>query len=75
MKQVAILGLSYFGKSVLDELLEMNVEVLIIDKDRDVVDVYKDSSATAIIMDDNERRKPSTRFAGHGGRGDYRYGG
>jgi len=35
----------------LDELLEMNVEVLIIDKDRDVVDVYKDSSATAIIMD------------------------
>ena len=51
MKQVAILGLSYFGKSVLDELLEMNVEVLIIDKDRDVVDAYKDSSATAIVMD------------------------
>ena len=34
MKQFAIIGLSYFGKNVLEELLELNVEVLIIDKDR-----------------------------------------
>lgn len=32
MKQIVILGLDYFGKSLLEELLEMNVEVLIIDK-------------------------------------------
>jgi len=51
MKQVAILGLSYFGKSVLEELLQLNIEVLIIDKDRDVIDTYKDSSASAIVLD------------------------
>jgi len=51
MKQVAILGLSYFGKSMLEELLQLNVEVLIIDKDRDVIDMYKDSSASAIVLD------------------------
>ncbi len=51
MKQIIILGLDYFGKSLLEELLEMNVEVLIIDKNREVIDAYKDSSAAAIVMD------------------------
>ncbi|MDL2229467.1 TrkA family potassium uptake protein [Treponema sp. OttesenSCG-928-L16] len=51
MKQVAILGLSHFGKSVLDELLEMNVDVFIVDKNRDVIDTYKDSSAGAAVVD------------------------
>ncbi|MDR2633035.1 MAG: TrkA family potassium uptake protein [Treponema sp.] len=51
MKQVAILGLSHFGKSVLDELLELKVEVIIVDKDRKVIDTYKDASAAAVVLD------------------------
>jgi trk system potassium uptake protein TrkA len=51
MKQIAILGLGNFGKSVLEELLEMNAEVLIIDKDKEVIDSYKDSSAQALVLD------------------------
>jgi len=51
MKQVAILGLSYFGQAVLDELLEMDVEILLIDKDREVLDRYRDTVSMAIGMD------------------------
>jgi trk system potassium uptake protein TrkA len=51
MKQVAILGLSHFGKSVMDELINLNVDVFIIDKDREVIDTYKDSSAGAVVID------------------------
>lgn len=51
MKQIAILGLSHFGKSVLDELLMLNVDVFIIDKNREVIDTYKDTSAGAVVLD------------------------
>ena len=51
MKQVAILGVSYFGSAVLDELLEMNVDILVIDKDREVLDRYRDAVSAAIGMD------------------------
>jgi trk system potassium uptake protein TrkA len=51
MKHIAILGLGHFGKSVLDELLDLKAEVFIIDKDRQVVDSYKDASAQAVILD------------------------
>jgi trk system potassium uptake protein TrkA len=51
MKHVAILGLSHFGKSVMDELIKLNVDVFIIDKDREVIDTYKDSSAGAVVID------------------------
>jgi trk system potassium uptake protein TrkA len=51
VKQVAILGLSHFGKSVLDELINLNVDVFIIDKNREVIDTYKDSSAGAVVID------------------------
>jgi len=51
MKQVAILGLSYFGQAVLDELLEMDVEILLIDKYREVLDRYRDTVSMAIGMD------------------------
>ncbi|MDR0567886.1 MAG: TrkA family potassium uptake protein [Spirochaetaceae bacterium] len=51
MKQIAILGLGHFGKSVLEELLQLDAEVLILDKDKDVIDAYKDSSAQAAILD------------------------
>jgi trk system potassium uptake protein TrkA len=51
MKQVAILGLGQFGKSVLAELLELKVELFIIDKDRQAIDAYKDVSAHAAVVD------------------------
>ncbi|MDR2444927.1 MAG: TrkA family potassium uptake protein [Spirochaetaceae bacterium] len=51
LKQIAILGLGHFGKSILDELLELNVDVLIVDKDRDVIDTYKDSPVNAVALD------------------------
>jgi trk system potassium uptake protein TrkA len=51
MKQVAILGLSHFGKSVLDELLELKVQVFIVDKERQVIDAYKDAAAGSVVLD------------------------
>ncbi|MDR2793169.1 MAG: TrkA family potassium uptake protein [Treponema sp.] len=51
MKQIAILGLGYFGKSILEELLSLNVEVFIIDRDKDAVDAYKDTSANSVALD------------------------
>ncbi|HAP44177.1 MAG: hypothetical protein A2087_12755 [Spirochaetes bacterium GWD1_61_31] len=60
MKQFAILGLSYFGKNVLEELLEIKADILIIDKDREAIDAYRDHPVNAIVMDimneDNLRR-------------------
>lgn len=51
MKQFAIIGLDFFGKQVLDELLELGAEVLVIDRDTQVVDNYKDSDVTAYVLD------------------------
>ena len=51
MKQIAILGLSHFGKSVLDELIRLDVDVFIVDKDREVIDAYKDTAAGAVVLD------------------------
>lgn len=51
MKQFAVIGLDYFGKYVLEELLELDAEVLVIDKDRDVVDLYRETAANAVVLD------------------------
>lgn len=51
MKQFAILGLSYFGKNVLEEMLELDIDILIVDKDREVIDLYKDTSIGAVVAD------------------------
>ena len=51
MKQVAIFGLSHFGKSVLDELIRLNVEVFIMDKDRSRIDQYKDMAQGSVVID------------------------
>jgi trk system potassium uptake protein TrkA len=51
MKQVAILGLSHFGKSVLEELIRLNVEVFIMDKDRARIDQYKDLASGSVVID------------------------
>ena len=51
MKQIAIIGLSHFGRRVLDELLQYDVEVLLIDRDREVIEESKDQVAAAYIAD------------------------
>lgn len=51
MKQFALIGLSKFGRRILDELLESGAEILIVDKDREIIDRYKDRVASAYIAD------------------------
>ncbi|MDR2501556.1 MAG: TrkA family potassium uptake protein [Treponema sp.] len=51
MKEVAILGLSRFGRSVLEELLKLKIQVFIVDKDRQLIDAYKDAAAGSVALD------------------------
>jgi trk system potassium uptake protein TrkA len=51
MKQFAIIGLSRFGRRLLEELLATDAELIIIDKDREVIELYKDKVASAYIAD------------------------
>ncbi|MBU0935519.1 MAG: TrkA family potassium uptake protein [Spirochaetes bacterium] len=51
MKQFAILGLSYFGKNVLEEMLDLDIDILIVDKDRELIDLYKDQPLSAVVAD------------------------
>ena len=51
MKQFAVIGLDTFGRSVVDELMEADCEILIVDKDEEVVNLYKDKVMTALIAD------------------------
>lgn len=49
MKQYAIIGASTFGKRVLEELILLDCEIILIDKDPDVVDYYKNEVTAAYI--------------------------
>lgn len=51
MKQFAIIGLDSFGIWVLEELLAVDVEVLIVDKDEEVVTQYRNQVAAAYVAD------------------------
>lgn len=51
MKQFAIIGLSSFGKMMLEELSETACEILIIDKNRERVEKYKQVATNAFIAD------------------------
>lgn len=51
MKQFAIIGLGAFGLRMLEELLTITNEIIIIDKDKDIIDKYKDSAKAAYITD------------------------
>ncbi len=51
MKQFAIIGLGAFGLRMLDELLGITDEIIIIDKDREVVEKYKDKARASYITD------------------------
>ena len=51
MKQFVIIGLSRFGRRLLEEFLASDSEVIIIDKDREIIELYKDKVASAYIAD------------------------
>ncbi len=51
MKQFAIIGLSRFGRRILEELLDVDCEILIIDKSREVVETYKEKVTAAYVAD------------------------
>lgn len=51
MKQFAIIGLSSFGRRLLDELLRVDAEILIVDKDEALVERYKERVSSAIVAD------------------------
>jgi len=51
MKQFAIIGVSTFGKRVLDELVEVDCEIILIDKRSELIEMYKDSVTSAYIAD------------------------
>lgn len=51
MLQVAIIGLDSFGIRMLEELNEIDCEVIILDKNQEVIDKYKDYARNAFVTD------------------------
>ncbi len=51
MKQFAIIGLGTFGIRMLEELLSITNEIIIIDKDKDIIEKYKELAKLAYITD------------------------
>ncbi len=51
MKQFAIIGVDTFAKSLLEELIAVDCEVLLIDRNRDIIDFYKDDVTEAYVAD------------------------
>lgn len=51
MKQFAIIGLGAFGLRMLEELVEVTDEIIIIDKDKEIIEKYKDMAQAAYITD------------------------
>jgi trk system potassium uptake protein TrkA len=51
MKQFAIIGLGKFGKRMIDELTEAGCDLLVIDRDREAVDAYKDRVSACYVAD------------------------
>ena len=51
MATVAVIGLGTFGCRVTEELIDADADIIIIDKDREVVEKYKNSVLNAYITD------------------------
>ncbi len=48
---IAIIGLGTFGSNVLEALMNTDVDLIIVDKDRDIIEKYKNSIQNAYITD------------------------
>ncbi len=51
MKQYALIGVSSFGKRILEELILMDCEIILIDKDPEIIEYYKNNVTAAYIAD------------------------
>lgn len=51
MKQIAIIGLGQFGSTMLEQLSDTGCEILVLDKDREAVEKYKDKATAAYVAD------------------------
>jgi len=51
VKQFAIIGLGAFGTRMLEELLDVTDEIIIIDKDKETIEKYKDRAKAAYVTD------------------------
>lgn len=51
MKQFAVIGLGSFGRRVIEEMLELNTEIIIIDKKEETINLFKDRVEAAYIAD------------------------
>lgn len=51
MKQYAVIGASTFGKQILEELILLDCEIILIDKDPQVVEFFKNDVTAAYIAD------------------------
>jgi len=54
MRNIAVIGLGKFGSSLARELAEKGVEVLAIDRERDLVDAIKDSVTHAVTLNSTD---------------------
>lgn len=53
-KKVLVVGLGRFGGALVDELWDTGAELILIDKDPNVVDAYKSKASAAFIADAND---------------------
>ncbi len=51
MKQIAIIGLGYFGMRTLEKLRDVEIEILLVDKDSGLIERYKDQVGYAYVAD------------------------
>ncbi|MBN2534539.1 MAG: TrkA family potassium uptake protein [Spirochaetales bacterium] len=51
MKQFAVIGLSTFGRRALEELVYMDLEILLIDRDQEVIQNYKNQVSNVFVLD------------------------
>ncbi len=51
MKQFAIVGLGFFGVRVLEELLQYDVDIMVLDRDPEAIEAYKDLVGAAYVVD------------------------
>ena len=51
MRQVAIIGLGNFGSTVAKELTKRGVQVIAVDKNRDLIENIKDAVTHAVALD------------------------
>jgi trk system potassium uptake protein len=51
MKQFAVIGLGSFGRRMVEELSDVTTEIIILDKDSDAIEAFKDRVKNAYITD------------------------